>query len=260
MSHPVAQWIDVTKTYPAARPWAERVRAVAGVTLSIGAGECWGLVGPNRAGKTTLVKLLLSLCRPDRGQVWRLGAPAADRRTLARVGYVHERAAFPAYLTATAVVEYYGVLAGLTPTAARRRGQAGLERVGLADRAREPLHRFSKGMWQRLALAQSLVNDPELWVLDEPSEGLDLEARQLIRELVRERQAAGTAIVLVSHSLAEVARLCQQLAVIRGGRVAFAGSLAELVARAQVAEATADALGELEAAVLPFYQPPTVPC
>lgn len=260
MSHPVAQWLDVYKAYPPSRPWAARVRAVAGVSLSIGAGECWGLVGPNRAGKTTLVKLLLSLCRPDRGQVWRLGAPALDRRTLARVGYVHERAAFPPYLSASAVLEYFGALAGLTTTAARRRGHAWLERVGLADRAHEPLHRFSKGMWQRLALAQSLVNEPELWVLDEPGEGLDLEARKLIRALVAERQSAGTAIILVSHSLAEVARLCQRLAVIRGGRLAYAGSVADVVAQAKSAEAADDALGDLESAVLAYYQPPATPC
>ena len=167
------------------------VRALDGVSLSIAEGEVFGLIGPNRAGKTTLVKILLSICRPTAGRFWRLGKHGKDRGTLARVGYVHESQAFPRYLTARSLLEYYGALSWQPAATVRRRAGELLDRVGLADRSREPIGRFSKGMLQRLALAQAMINDPELLVLDEPSEGMDLAARRLLQSVIRERQAQG---------------------------------------------------------------------
>src|SRR5262249_23030375 len=143
------------------------LRALAGVSLRVDAGEVFGVVGPNRAGKTTLVKVLLSLCRPTTGRVQRFGQPASARRTLGRVGYMHENQAFPRYLSATELLEYYGALARVPAAELRKRVPALLERVGLADRSREPISRFSKGMVARLGLAQALVNSPDLLVLDE---------------------------------------------------------------------------------------------
>jgi len=219
---------DVTKVY-AAGPFRRGVRALDGIRLSIDAGEVFGLVGPNRAGKTTLVKILLSICRPTSGRIMRLGLHWKDRRTLARVGYVHESQAFPRYLTAQALLEFYGALSFQPKATVRRRAGELLERFGLADRNGEPIARFSKGMLQRLALSQSLINDPDLLVLDEPSEGMDLTARRVLDEVIAERKQQGRTAILVSHHLNDIQRLCDRVAVIRAGKVAFAGRVSELI-------------------------------
>jgi ABC-2 type transport system ATP-binding protein len=229
MPIPVAEFDKVSKRYPQGLLGRRFVHAVTDVSFRIEAGEVFGLLGPNRAGKTTLIKLLLSLCRPTGGKVLRLGEPLSRHDTLSRVGYMHENQAFPRYLTARRLLEYYGALT-LTPEAdIKKRAPRLLDRVGLSDRSREPISRFSKGMVQRLGLAQALINDPDLLVLDEPSEGLDLSGRQLVREIVRELKAAGKTVLLVSHVLSEVERLCDRVAVLVGGRLVHLGSLAELL-------------------------------
>ncbi len=190
MSNPVAVFSHVGKIYPASlgRP---ALRALRDVNFQIDAGEIFGLLGPNRAGKTTLVKILLSLSRPSSGYVIRLGRPANDRATLGAIGYVHESQAFPRYLNAQSLLEYYAALNFQTGAAVRQRARDLLARFGLVDRSREPIARFSKGMLQRLALAQALMNDPQLLVLDEPSEGMDLTARALLHEVLIEQRRAG---------------------------------------------------------------------
>jgi ABC-2 type transport system ATP-binding protein len=209
-----------------------KLRAVADVSFRIEKGEVFGLLGPNRAGKTTLAKILLSLCRPTSGKAIRLGQSAANRGTLARVGYVHDNQAFPRYLTAAGLLDYYGALTLMSEPQVRGRAGTLLETVGLADRADEPIARFSKGMVQRLALAQALINDPELLVLDEPSEGLDIAGRKLIKDVVAEQRGRGHTVVLVSHLLADVAELCDRAAVLVGGKLVFLGKIAELTQRA----------------------------
>ena len=129
-----------------------------GVSLAIEPGEVFALLGPNRAGKTTLVKILLGLCRLSGGSAFRLGRPIAERGTLARVGYMHENQAFPRYLTAATLLDFYGKMSWIPSAVLKSRVPALLERVGLADRAHEPISRFSKGMVQRLALAQALLS------------------------------------------------------------------------------------------------------
>jgi ABC-2 type transport system ATP-binding protein len=223
-----AEFRDVTKDYRAGVFGRGRLRAVAGVTFQVRPGEVFGLLGPNRAGKTTLIKMLLSLCRPTHGQALRFGRPVSDRRTLRRVGYVHENQAFPRYLTAAALLEYYGALSLTTYETVKQRLPVLLERVGLADRSREPIARFSKGMVQRLGVAQALINDPDLLVLDEPNEGLDLSGRRLVGELVREQRSRGRSVLLVSHVLSEVEQLCDRVAVLVAGRLVFLGPMAEL--------------------------------
>ena len=228
MTHAVE--IDtVSKMYRGARWPGRPVHALHSVTLTIEPGEVFALLGPNQAGKSTLLKILLGLCRPSSGQVFRLGQPAADRSTLMRVGYMQEHQAFPRYLTASEVLEFYGALAWVSAAALRVRVPALLERVGLAHRAREPIARFSKGMVQRLALAQALVAAPELLVLDEPMEGLDYDARILLEEVIAEQRHAGHTVLLVSHALGEVAKLCDRLAVLVSGRVVFLDSRAALL-------------------------------
>ncbi len=216
-----AAFDQITKTYG-------RVPAVRGVSLSVPAGGAFALLGPNRAGKTTLIKLLLGLAHPTGGTATRLGAPVSDRTTLARVGYMHENHAFPRYLSASELLHFYGGLSGASAAALDARVPELLARVGLADRAREPIARFSKGMVQRLGLAQALLNDPDLLILDEPTEGLDLFGRQLLRAVVRERTAAGKTVLLVSHVLPEVDELCSRAAVLVEGKVVYEGAVADL--------------------------------
>jgi ABC-2 type transport system ATP-binding protein len=222
-----AEFVRVSKTY---RGLLRRggVQAVRDVSLAVRPGEVLGLLGPNRAGKTTLVKMLLSLCWPTSGEVCRLGRPVADRSTLARVGYVHENHAFPRYLGAATLLEYYGALSLVPHDVLRKRVPELLERVGLADRSREPIAHFSKGMLQRLGVAQALLTEPQLLVLDEPTEGLDLDGRQMLRGVVREVRQRGGSVLLVSHVLAEVAQLCDRVAVLARGRLVHVGPLAEL--------------------------------
>jgi ABC-2 type transport system ATP-binding protein len=224
----VAQFRDVHKDYRTG--WFRRrlVPAVRGVSFRIDPAEVFGLIGPNRAGKTTLVKILLSLTRPTAGQVFRFGRPGSDRRTLARIGYMHERQAFPAYWNASGLLNYYGALTLMPGPEVRRRIPELLKRVQLADRADEPISNFSKGMVQRLALAQALLNDPDLLVLDEPTEGLDLAGRQLLRAVIGEQRQRGKSVLLVSHALTEVEQVCDRIAVLVGGRLAQIGALAAL--------------------------------
>ena len=225
----VAAFDNVSKHYYAPFRRRNPVRAAEGVSFAIARGEVFGLLGPNRAGKTTLVKLLLSLCRVTTGQVTRLDRPVSDRSTLARVGYMHENQHFPRYWNAAGLLAYYGALTLLPSDFLQKRIPDLLGLVGLADRSQEPISRFSKGMVQRLGLAQALLNDPELLVLDEPTEGLDLEGRQLLRRIIKERQSQGKTILLVSHVLTEVEQVCDRIAVVVGGKLVHQGALTALV-------------------------------
>jgi len=237
MTSPVAEFVEVSKTYRAPLRPARTVEALRAVSFEIGAGEVFALLGPNRAGKTTLLKVFLGLCHPSSGRVSRLGHPLTERGTLARVGYMHENQAFPRYLTAAALLELYGGLSWVPSSVLRTRVPALLDRVGLADRAAEPIGRYSKGMVQRLALAQALLTEPDLLVLDEPLEGLDLDGRIMLQEIVVEQRRAGKTVLIVSHALGEVARVCDRVAVLVAGRVAYCGALASLLGERSLEEA-----------------------
>jgi ABC-2 type transport system ATP-binding protein len=245
---PVAEFRNVCKTYKTAFLGRPIITAVKDVSFRIEPGEVFGLLGPNRAGKTTLVKILLSLCRPTSGTVTRFGQPLHVRSTLAKIGYVHEHHAFPRYLTAAAVLEYYGALSLVPYETLRDRVPELLKRVGLADRAREPIARFSKGMLQRLGVAQALVNEPSLLVLDEPTEGLDLEGRHLLRDVVREVKARKGSVLLVSHVLSEVQHLCDRVGVVVNSRLVHIGPLDGLHK-----EPSKASLRSLEEALLDLY-------
>jgi ABC-2 type transport system ATP-binding protein len=251
----VAEFEDLGKVYRTGLLGRGRRTAVEHVTFSVPPGEVFGLVGPNRAGKTTLVKVLLSLCRATTGRAARFQRPPADRRTLARVGYVHESPAFPRYLTGRTLLEYFGRLALLPRPLVRRRAGELLDRVGLADRAGEPIAGYSKGMVQRLAVAQALMNDPELMVLDEPSEGLDLAGRRLVLDVIAERRRRKLTVLLVTHVVSDLEQVCDRLAVLVAGRLAFTGTVAELRRDPKAAAAR-----PLEQALDRLYQtPPPAP-
>jgi ABC-2 type transport system ATP-binding protein len=223
-----ATFEGVSKTYRNGVFSRRTIEALRDVRLRIECGEVFGLVGPNRAGKTTLIKLLLSLCQPSAGEIQRLGRPLSDRSTLAHVGYVHENHAFPRYLSAAALLEYYAALTLMPHERVRERVPKLLELVGLADRRREPIARFSKGMIQRLGIAQALLNEPRLLVLDEPAEGLDLHGRRLLRDTVSQVRQRGGSVLLVTHILTEIEHLCDRVGVLVEGRLVHVGPLADL--------------------------------
>jgi ABC-2 type transport system ATP-binding protein len=248
---PIVEFLGVVKEYPLDVLGRDRLRAVDGVSFRIEPGEVFALLGPNRAGKTTLVKLLLALCQPTQGKILRFGLPVADRSTLGRTGYVHENQALPRYLTARALLEFYGSMSLLREETVKARVPPLLERVGLADRADEPISRFSKGMVQRLSIAQALLTEPDLLVFDEPSEGLDLLGRQLVRDLVRAQKQQGKTVLFVSHVLTEVEQFCDRVAVIAAGKLAYLGTLADLLKDPKSAGPRS-----LEAALQPYYTKP----
>jgi ABC-2 type transport system ATP-binding protein len=211
-----------------------RTVAVESLDIRVEAGEVFGFLGPNGAGKTTAVKLLLGLTRPTAGSGTVLGAPLGDLATRGRIGYLPELFRYQAWLTAREVLELHASLAGL-----ERRRRAGeiarvLALVGLADRAGDRTAGFSKGMQQRLGLATALLGDPALVILDEPTSALDPVGRDDVRAIIREAQARGSAVLLNSHLLGEVERLCNRVAIVNRGRVVAAGSLTELLGEAAV--------------------------
>lgn len=245
----VAVFENVYKRYPTGLFGRYAIQALQGVDLRIPAGRVFGLLGPNRAGKTTLVKLLLRLCRPTSGSVLRFDRPATDASTLAKVGYMHENQHFPRYLTASEILHLYGALTLVPPNVLKARVAELLEKVGLADRSREPITQFSKGMVQRLGLAQALLNDPELLVLDEPSEGLDITGRQLLRQIIAERKQRGLTVLLVSHVHPEVELVCDRVAVVNEGKIVREADLAELVRDPKTGQKLS-----LESVLQPLYE------
>jgi ABC-2 type transport system ATP-binding protein len=204
-----------------------RQTAVDGVSLTVGRGEVVGLLGPNGAGKTSVIKILLGLVRPDAGEVLLLGRPARDPHARARVGYLPELFRYQPWLTAAEVLALHVRLAGAAVPDQERRECLAL--VGLADRAGDRVGGFSKGMQQRLGLAVALVARPELVVLDEPTSALDPIGRADVRDLLLSLKARGVAVLLNSHLIGEVERVCDRVVILDKGRVAASGTLAELL-------------------------------
>src|SRR4051812_21579995 len=206
-----------------------RRTAVDDVSFAVGRGEVLGLLGPNGAGKTSVIKMLLGLVRPDAGDVLLLGRPVRDPRSRERVGYLPELFRYQPWLSAAEVLGVHVRLARAPIPAEEQRRTLAL--VGLADRAGDRVGGFSKGMQQRLGLAVALVTRPELVVLDEPTSALDPVGRADVRDLVLELKARGVAVLLNSHLLGEVERVCDRVVILDKGRVAAAGSLPELLGR-----------------------------
>jgi ABC-2 type transport system ATP-binding protein len=193
--------------------------AVKGLTLQVLQGEVFGFLGPNGAGKTTSIKMLLGLTRPTSGKASLLGAPLGDRAALARIGFLPEHFRFQEWLTAREFLELHGQLYGMEPHRLEMRSGELLERVGLSDFRHKQLRTFSKGMLQRIGLAQALLNQPALVFLDEPTSGLDPVGRRLVRDIIHDLRREGTAVFLNSHLLSEIEVTCDRVAIIREGEV-----------------------------------------
>jgi len=223
MNLPIIETDGLRKVY------GDDIVAVDHLTLSVRRGEVFGFLGPNGAGKTTTVKMLLGLARPTAGQARILGRRPGEPAAMARVGFLPEHFRFHPWLTAADFLDLHGRLHGMPLGLRRRRAAQLLERVGLAERAGTRLSKFSKGMTQRIGLAQALLNQPDLVFLDEPTSGLDPLGRRDVRDLIRELRAAGVTVFLNSHFLGEVEAICDRVAIITRGRVARIGSLDELI-------------------------------
>jgi ABC-2 type transport system ATP-binding protein len=202
--------------------------ALRGVTLTVAPGEAVGLLGPNGAGKTTTVKILTGLVRPSSGTARLFGRPAGDPKARQRLGYLPELFRFPDWMTGEQVVEFHADLAGVSRADRPARVAQVLEMVGLGARGKDRVGAYSKGMSQRLGLAQAIVGRPELLLLDEPTSALDPVGRRDVRELVSSLKAEGVAVVLNSHLLTEVERVCDRVVVMDKGHVKFSGTLDEL--------------------------------
>ncbi len=222
---PIIQTQALRKIYPrAAAP------AVDSLDLAVGRGQVFGFLGPNGAGKTTTIGMLLGNVFPTSGGGVMLGKPLGDRQARRRVGYLPEKFQFHEFLTATEFLHVHGHLYGMDRAARERRIPEVLELVGLAKRAKNRLREFSKGMQQRAGLAQAILHEPELVILDEPTSALDPLGRRAVRDLIVHLKERGTTVVLNSHLLSEVERTCDEVAIIKAGRVVRQGTVEEITA------------------------------
>jgi ABC-2 type transport system ATP-binding protein len=221
---------DLTKDYWVGF-WRKRPRRVLDrLSLRVEKGEVFGLLGPNGAGKSTTLKILLRLIFPTAGTARILGKPLHDVTTHARIGFLPENPSFYDYLTADEFLTYMGGLFGLSAEEIRRRSARLLEQVGLTESRKIPLRRFSKGMVQRLGLAQALMNEPELIFLDEPMSGLDPVGRREVRDLILELKQKGVTVFFSTHILSDAEMLCDRVAILNRGRLQGCGELREMLA------------------------------
>ncbi len=204
------------------------VKAVDGLSLVLAPGEIVGFLGTNGAGKTTTIKMTLGLLAPTSGTVKVLGGDPSDPRVRAHIGYMPEVATYYPYLDARELLSFYGGICGLDAKTVRRRTDELLDAVGLADAAKRPLKTYSKGMLQRAGIAQALLNDPDLLVLDEPFTGLDPLARIHFRELLLDLKRRGKTVFFSSHELGETELLCDRVAIMKKGHCVYQGPVRDL--------------------------------
>jgi len=233
---------DLVKDYETGFFKKKKVRAVDGVTLSVRGGQIFGFLGGNGAGKTTTIKMLMSLLYPTSGTATILGQDIADFTMHRKIGYCPENPYFYDYLTPRELLAYFGELFEADKAKTKERAEDLLEKVGLEERDRSrQLRKFSKGMLQRVGLAQSLINDPEIVFLDEPMSGLDPIGRREVRELIASLRDQGKTVFMSTHILSDVEALCDEVAILRKGKLAASGTLDELLvsqAENQVFEVT----------------------
>lgn len=219
----------LTKTYSSSRLGRPPFVALSGLSLTVERGEIFGFLGPNGAGKTTTLKILLGLVRATSGTAMLLGKPAGDVETRRRVGFLPESPYFYDYLTAEEFLAFYGQLAGLDRAGIAPRISTLLELVGLVDARTRQLRKFSKGMLQRIGLAQALIHDPELVILDEPMTGLDPIGRKQVRDLILSLRDRGKTVFFSTHILPDVEMICDRVGVVMKGRLLASGRVEDLL-------------------------------
>ncbi|MFZ1946565.1 MAG: ABC transporter ATP-binding protein [bacterium] len=223
------------------------------ISFGVEPGEIFGYLGPNGAGKTTTIKLAMGLLRPSAGKILCFGAPCESAEAKQRVGFLPEQPYFYQHLTARELLEFYGDLFGMSRNDSRRKAEDLLGRVGLADQVNTPVSKLSKGMLQRIGLAQALVNDPDLVVLDEPLSGLDPVGRRDIRDLILDLRSRGKTVFFSSHILQDVEMICDRVAILAGGTITRIASVAEVLERSvRWTEVQVDGLGVAAAKALGF--------
>ena len=220
---------DLTKSFRTGHLRAVYRPALKGLTFSVARGEIFGYLGPNGSGKTTTLKILIGLLFADRGSATILGHPLASRAWRYRAGYQPEHPYFYDYLTAKEYLDYAGRLFGMSGPARKARIVDLLRMVGLEGAGDVPLRRFSKGMTQRVGLAQALINDPELIILDEPMSGLDPLGRGLVRRIIMDLKAAGKTVLFSTHILSDAESLCDRVALLRAGELVKVGALDQIL-------------------------------
>ena len=228
-SEVVIEIINLTKDYEVGFLKKAKVRALDHLSLEVRRGEIFGFLGPNGAGKTTTLKLLMRLIYPTEGTARILGHSIDDVATRSRIGYLPENPYFYDYLSGRELLEYFGALFGLPEDVASARGKELLSAVGLdADRANRQLRKYSKGMLQRIGIAQALVNDPEIVFMDEPMSGLDPIGRREVRDLLLSLREQGKTVFFSSHILSDVEALCDRAAILSRGKLVRCGTVQEL--------------------------------
>jgi len=216
------------ETHGLRKVYGEKV-AVEDVTIDVPTGEVFGFLGPNGAGKSTTMKMLLGLAAPSAGTAKLLGQPLGSVAARRRIGFLPEQFRFHEWLRGVEFLDFHGELCGLSRAERRRRIPEVLEVVGLAERGQDRLRTYSKGMLQRIGLAQALINDPALVFLDEPTSALDPIGRREVRDIIRDLKARGMTVFLNSHLLSEVETVCDRVAIVDRGRVVRYGPLDELL-------------------------------
>ena len=225
--------LDLEKSYLVGF-WRKRPKqALLPLRLTIEEGEVFGFLGPNGAGKTTTLKLLTGLVSPTAGSARILGMDVDDPRVKAQTGFLPEQPYFYDYLTAQELLDYYAQLSGVPAKERTRRVAEMLERVGLTDSARTQLRKFSKGMLQRVGLAQAILHDPKLVFLDEPMSGLDPMGRREVREMIQQMRNEGKTVFFSTHILSDAEALCDRVAIINRGELRGTGAVADLTSQVQ---------------------------